>query len=146
MIRPPASCGKPADGWKNMKLFFLKYSTAAGAFLSLMLFILWTASAEAVAFKIGYTSGEIDTLVKSGGCFAGYINNLFRFGLSAVGITAFATILLGAIEYTASAGNSSRQQDAKDRIQSAIYGVVLLLFSYILLSTINPKIVELKPL
>lgn len=75
---------------------------------------------------------------------AKYISDLYTFGLAFVGASAFVAILIGAVEYTASGGNTSRQEDAKDRIQSAIYGVILLLFAVIILNTINSRLTELN--
>lgn len=77
------------------------------------------------------------------GGFGEYIARLYQIGFSIVGVTAFFSIVLGGLQYTVSAGNPSKIEDAKDRIRSAIYGVALLLMSYILLYTINPRIIQL---
>ncbi|MDP1629018.1 MAG: hypothetical protein Q8L57_00190, partial [bacterium] len=79
-----------------------------------------------------------------------YLRGIFIFGLAAVGITAMASIMLGGIRYMAS-DLITTKQDAKDQILSAIQGLLLLLFSYLILNTINPELVslrtaELKPL
>ena len=72
-----------------------------------------------------------------------YISGLFTFGLMIVGITALASIMLGGIYYITS-DLITTKQDAKDRITSAIYGLLLLLFSYLILNTINPELVSLR--
>lgn len=73
-----------------------------------------------------------------------YILMLFRFGLTIAGLLALGMIIFGAIQYTTSAGNVSRQQDAKDRITSAIYGIILLVGATLILTTINPDLALLK--
>lgn len=104
----------------------------------LILFIIFN---NVLAYELEVPLGE-EKMV--GGGLAQYISFLFKFGLGVAGLLALAMIIFGAIQYTTSAGNVARQQDAKDRITNAIYGVVLLLGSYLLLYTINPTLVSLK--
>lgn len=73
-----------------------------------------------------------------------YILMLFRFSLAIAGLLALGMIIFGAIQYTTSAGNVARQQDAKDRITSAIYGIILLVGATLILTTINPDLALLK--
>jgi len=74
------------------------------------------------------------------------INYIYRFALLACGITAFIAILYGAIKYVTSAGDSSKASDAKDRITSALWGILILLAAVLILRTINPDLVSLKNL
>ncbi|MEK7144047.1 MAG: hypothetical protein AAB820_01815, partial [Patescibacteria group bacterium] len=53
-------------------------------------------------------------------------------------------IIYGAILYTISAGNASKQADAKEWITAAIWGLLLLLAAYLILWTINKDIVDLN--
>jgi hypothetical protein len=71
------------------------------------------------------------------------VGNLYKFSLLVAGASAFAVMIYGAVLYTASAGNSSKQQDAREWIMGAIWGVVLLLSAYLILYTINPNLVNL---
>jgi hypothetical protein len=71
------------------------------------------------------------------------VGNLYKFSLLIAGASAFAVMIYGAILYTASAGNSSKQQDAREWIMGAIWGVILLLSAYLILYTINPNLVNL---
>ncbi|MBI4119757.1 MAG: hypothetical protein HY456_02845 [Parcubacteria group bacterium] len=73
-----------------------------------------------------------------------YIRSLYLFALAIVGITALGVIVVGAIEYTISAGFASRRQDAIDRITQAVFGLVLLFAAYLILYTINPGLVTLR--
>ena len=73
-----------------------------------------------------------------------YILMIFRFSLALAGLLALGIIIFGAIQYTTSAGNVARQQDAKDRITSAIYGIILLVGATLILTTINPDLALLK--
>ncbi len=62
----------------------------------------------------------------------------YRYALALVGVAAVAMIVYGGIRYAISGGG------ALDIIKSAIFGLVLLLGSYVLLNTINPDIVNLS--
>jgi len=72
------------------------------------------------------------------------IRYIYLFSIGIVGITALLAIIIGAINYVTSAGNPSKAQDAKDRIYSAIIGVILLLASVMILRTINPDLVNIE--
>lgn len=75
---------------------------------------------------------------------ANYIARLYQFGLMIAGLIALGVILYGAVEYTLSAGGVASKEEAKDRILQAIYGILLLLGAYLILYTINPKLVSLS--
>lgn len=70
-----------------------------------------------------------------------YVQSVYNFGRMAVGAVAFGVIVFAALEYTASAGNTARQQDARDRIKEAVMGIILLFGATILFNLINPKII-----
>lgn len=72
-----------------------------------------------------------------------YINTIYQFALGISGLLALGMIVAGGVYYTVSAGNSSRQGDAKSMITSAIWGLVLLFGSYLILNTINPQITKM---
>lgn len=75
---------------------------------------------------------------------AAYIARLYQFALMLSGMLAFGMIIFGAIQYIVSAGNTTQQSDARDRITQALWGVALLLGAYLILYTIDPKLVSLK--
>jgi hypothetical protein len=74
---------------------------------------------------------------------AAYIARFYQFALALAGMLAFGMIIYGAIQYTVSAGNTARQKDARDRITQALWGVALLLGAWLILYTIDPKLVSL---
>ncbi|MBI4034254.1 MAG: hypothetical protein HY378_01760 [Candidatus Brennerbacteria bacterium] len=74
---------------------------------------------------------------------AAYIVRIYWFAVGAAGILAVAVIVGGAIYYMVSSGSPDKQNDAKSYITSALWGVALLLGSYLILNTINPQIVAL---
>lgn len=73
-----------------------------------------------------------------------YIIRFYQFGVGIAGVLAVGMIAAGAVYRIIHAGNSSKQQEGTEMIKSAIWGVVLLLGSYLILRTINPQLVLLK--
>ncbi len=70
-----------------------------------------------------------------------YIKYIFNFAILACGFITLAVIVRAGAQYTASRGNPASLRDARDRIVCGIVGLLILLSSYVILSTINPKLV-----
>ncbi len=73
-----------------------------------------------------------------------YIVGLYNFLLSIVGIVAVMMLIIGGMKYIAAAGNASIIADAKDTISNAIFGLLLALLSWVIVSTINPDVLYIK--
>jgi hypothetical protein len=71
------------------------------------------------------------------------IKYIYMFSLGIVGIVALLAMIIGAAQYVMSAGNPSKASDAKDRIYSAILGIIILVASVLILRTINPDLVNI---
>ena len=81
------------------------------------------------------TSGE--------GSFANYINAVYRVALLISGLLAVIMITWGGIEYMG--GDSVfNKEEGRKKIQNAIVGLLLLVSSFLILNTINPKLVDLN--
>lgn len=74
--------------------------------------------------------------------FIVYFFNLF---LIITALVAFGVIVYAGIRYLVSAGNPAILSDAKNQIFSAFLGLVIVLSSYLILYTIDPGLVILKP-
>src|SRR3989344_1902156 len=72
-----------------------------------------------------------------------YIIRFYQFGVGIAGILAVGMIVVGAITISLS-GAIDKQKEGKDMIKSAIWGIALLLGSYLILNTINPELTKLK--
>ncbi len=73
-----------------------------------------------------------------------FIANFYQFALMIGGVLAFGVIVYGGIRYMASAGNPSGQSDAKEWIEAALLGLLLLVGVYFILSVINPQLLNLN--
>ncbi|KKU94496.1 MAG: hypothetical protein UY26_C0001G0048 [Candidatus Jorgensenbacteria bacterium GW2011_GWA1_48_13] len=98
--------------------------------------------AHAVTVDVGFGGPSGGT----GENIADYIKNIYIYGVSIAGILAVGVIVFGAIYYAVSGGNPDKQRDAKSMITGALWGVALLLGSYLILNTINPQITTLSTL
>ena len=75
-----------------------------------------------------------------------FISYIYEWGVSLGGIVVFAMFLWAGVQYLTSAGDPSKMGAAIKKIQSSILGLALLLTSWLILNTINPQLVSLKPL
>ncbi|OGY81349.1 MAG: hypothetical protein A3F54_00965 [Candidatus Kerfeldbacteria bacterium RIFCSPHIGHO2_12_FULL_48_17] len=71
-----------------------------------------------------------------------YIELMYNFALSAIGIVAMIMMMWGGFKWIAAAGSSSKIGDAKDSIYNAIIGLILALLSFSLLFIINPLLLR----
>ncbi len=73
---------------------------------------------------------------------AQYIRYFFIFGLSLLAFLAVVTIATGGVMYI-TAGSLTNVERAKDMLKGAIFGLVLLLGSYLILYTLDPRVINL---
>lgn len=78
------------------------------------------------------------------GDLAGYIEIIYNFLISIVGLVAGVMIMIGGFQYLTAGGDASRVSAAKTRIGNALIGLVLAMGSYLLLNTINPNLVKFE--
>lgn len=75
---------------------------------------------------------------------------VYLIGLWLVGVAVFVQITIGGVRWLLSAGKPGEIEKAKSQITNAIFGLILLLSSYVILNTINPDLVngifETKPI
>ncbi len=74
---------------------------------------------------------------------AGLVARFYTIALSVSGVIAFGILVYGAILWSVS-GIVSKKQEAREWIQGALWGILLLATGYLILQTINPNLVELK--
>ncbi len=87
----------------------------------------------------GYSAGKVADL-------ASYIGVMYQFLISIIGLLAALMMIIGGFQYLTSAGDSGKIKNAKKRITDALIGLTLALSAYALLNTINPALLEFKPL
>jgi hypothetical protein len=74
------------------------------------------------------------------------VKYFYEWGIFIGGLAVLVSLLIGGFLYLTSVGNPTRMAEAKDRIFSALIGLVLLFAIYLILRTINPDLTVLGPL
>lgn len=89
-----------------------------------------------------------DTNIDPPGCtpstLTTMIKYLYEWAVVLGGLAAFVMLVVAGIQYLTSTGDPGKAKDARDRITSAIGGLVLLLSSFILLNILNPELTTLR--
>ncbi|MBI5022739.1 MAG: transglycosylase SLT domain-containing protein [Candidatus Magasanikbacteria bacterium] len=75
-----------------------------------------------------------------------YIVGIYKWAVLVAGIIATIMIMLGGFTYLTSGGDATRAGAGKERITSAVFGLILLLGSYLMLYLLNPELVQFKSL
>jgi hypothetical protein len=74
-----------------------------------------------------------------------YIGGLYKYFVGVIGIIAAVMVFYGGLQWLTAAGNASRVKGAKETIFAALIAIVIAFGSYLLLYTINPKLVQINP-
>ncbi len=118
------------------------------SFVLIFLFYFVFAFAQERELEVKYPEigGLKPKTVKEG--LPDYVRYIFTFGVVLIGLVVFTALIWGGIIYLTSAGNPVKLKEGKDRVISAFLGAIILLSSYIILTTINPQLVlfDLPPL
>lgn len=83
---------------------------------------------------IGLTTTDLPT----------YLAGLYKFAVGAAGIVALLAMIWGGYKWMFARGNAAQVEDARETIGSAVLGLILVFSSYVILSLINPKLIELN--
>ena len=108
-----------------------------------MINLFTSAIAHAVTISASIP-GNYDTSNAATASPGQFIADFYQYALVIGGILAFGVIVYGGIRYMTSAGNPSGQGDAKEWVQAAIMGILLLAGAYFILKVINPNLVKLS--
>lgn len=111
-------------------------------FFALGLFLPLTSTAS-LKLNLSYPKfGGIDLENNPG--LQGIVLWIYIFMIGIAGLAAFLMIVWGGIQWLSSAGNPAQIGDAKDKIQKALLGLLLILSSVLILNLINPELTNLQ--
>ena len=123
--------------WKNYLSSIFIFLICAGSFLGVAL------KTTAIELNLDYPEfGGLD--LNNQQDLAQLIAWLYYFIIGISGFAAFVMLVWGGIQWLTSAGNPSKTEDAKDRITSALLGLVIILASWLILNVINPDLTILR--
>ncbi len=73
-----------------------------------------------------------------------WINSIYRYGISLGALLALGGLVYGGFRYLTSAGNEEAVTSGKQAIFAALSGLVIMLFSHMILKQLDPRLVELR--
>lgn len=76
--------------------------------------------------------------------FPEYISAMYRFAIWIAITLGIFMMMVGGFQWLTAGGSPDRVGKAKGYISNAITGIIIALFSFIILQTINPRLVELS--
>jgi len=74
------------------------------------------------------------------------VKYLYEWGIALGGLAVFIALIIAGFQYLTSVGDPTKMKEAIDRIKSAVFGLVLLLGSWLILNTISPQFITFPPL
>lgn len=72
-----------------------------------------------------------------------YLPGVFKLAIGLSAVFAVLMIVIGGFQYI-STDAIQKKTDGKERIKNALYGLVLVISAWLILNTINPKLLELR--
>jgi len=125
-----------------MKFVNLKFAILFCLFLS----FLFASCCFAKTLEITYPSlPNAQAPVSTKTFLPKYVNYIFTLAISLAGLIAFGSLIYGGVRYLTSVGSPTALSDAREQIFAGILGLIILLCSYLILSTINPQLVTMQP-
>ena len=117
----------------------------AGAGLLFLVLIALSLRTSPVSAVYNYTPLEAVPNTTCTGdskaCFKSYITGIYNFFIGTAGIAAMGLIIWGGIQYFFSAGNVAKAGDGKEMISNALFGLFIVMVSYLILYVVNPDLV-----
>ena len=113
-----------------------------------VLFCAQIVLAAEVNFKpqITLPGSDFEKGVTTTPSIAKYVQGIYNYAIGIVGILAAVVLMWGGVVWLTSGGSAERVNSAKSWIGAALSGLVLVLTSYLILNTINPDLVNFKPI
>jgi hypothetical protein len=74
------------------------------------------------------------------------VRYFYEWGIALGGLIVFIALLIAGFQYLTSTGNPAVMQNAREKIKSAFFGLLLLLGSWLILNTINPQFTQFPEL
>ncbi|MHB8904468.1 MAG: pilin, partial [Patescibacteria group bacterium] len=102
------------------------------------------------SIKVGYYSEETTNGVTVGkmnsDLLSKYVQAIYNYGLAIIAILAAIVLMGGGLLWLTSGGDSSQVNKAKEMIIGSITGLIILFCAWIILNTVNPELLKLRPI
>lgn len=121
-----------ASGQKKYKKFILFFA---------VVFLFLTVGHAVFALEVSYPRIGGVTITNNT-TLPQLIEYFFNVAIAIAGVLGVFSLTIAGLKLLASAGNPGAMGEARERILGSILGIILLMFSFILLQTINPALVN----
>ena len=112
-----------------------------------LLFLPNISHAEIKPINLQVPIGQTKTIQFEDGYGIGrYINALYKYAIGIVGVVAAAVIMWSGFSWIMAGGNPQKISKAKSWLTNALGGLVLAMTAFLILQTINPDLVKIKPI
>lgn len=123
-------------------MLFKKVSIIAFSIFFIFLFVAFAFARE---LEVPLPSIGDEPTITETPILPDYVKYIFNFSIGIAGFIAFLMITYGGIRYILSRGNPASMADANNQIFSGLIGLVVILASWMILTTINPQLVIISP-
>ena len=82
----------------------------------------------------------------SGTSIGEYIQAVYKYAIGIVGIVAAAVIMWSGFMWITAGGNPQKITEAKSWLTGALSGLMLAMTSFLILQTVNPELIKIKPI
>tara|TARA_Y100000310_G_C20684443_1_gene818059 strand:- start:2362 stop:3255 length:894 start_codon:yes stop_codon:yes gene_type:complete len=114
-------------------------------FAQIILFVFaYTAPALAESYNLIQTLPGTKSFTRGPNLIETYLSFVFGVVLGIAAILAVLMIVVGGVRYVLTSVSPSEKENAKKMISNAIFGLLLVLASYLLLQAINPDLVKIQ--
>lgn len=129
----------------NINLKRISKIAMLSVFMMVMFFSVWTTiyavEEYTVLAPLPGTTDVKDCKVNCKTTLGTYLPGLFNFSIGVAAVMAFAVITYGGIMYMTSDAITGKSQ-GREYIENALWGLLLIIGAWIILYTINPKILD----
>lgn len=122
----------------------MKFIKNKGVILLLILFGILVVGQRVLALELIWPTSPGGTQLTDATTLTEMVKYFYDWGIALGGLAAFIALVLAGFQYLTSVGDPTKIKDAKDRINSAVLGLLLLLSSFLVLNVINPELTTLK--
>jgi hypothetical protein len=121
-----------------------QYLSKTGILLLILLFVVLLIPHGVLAAPGDYTPLEPIPVLGGGTVsLSSYIPNLVKLIIQIAGVLAVVMIVLGGVQYLSTDAIGGKSE-GKQKIENAIYGLLLAIGAYVILNTINPGTLQLQ--
>lgn len=99
----------------------------------------------ALALEIHWPTSPGGTSLTDLSTIPDLVKYFYEWGIALGGVAAFYTLIIAGFQYLTSTGQPGVMKEAREKIISAILGLILLLSSWLILTTINPRLTGYQP-